>query len=472
MLKITAAAGLSCLALTGVAAAQTANEDPRDARIRELEARIEALTARVEAIAAQEAQAPAPATPPPVTVSVSNGRPTIQSADGDFRFAVRGLAQFDAAAYDQDDSAPQDLSSGTNFRRARLGFEGTVFGDWNYELTAELGGSGAEESKLLAAWIEYAGLEHLRVRIGAQAPSAGLDDATSSSDLIFLERSAGAELMRGLAAGDGRSAVALIGNGDNWFGSFAVTGAVAGAAASFDEQVGVVGRAAVRPFSGDHHGVHFGANITEVTQLADSSAGAGATNVRLQERPELRVDGTRLVDTGVLTADAVSAYGLEAGVQWRNLLATAETYQVEVERAGLGDAAFGGWHVQAVWSLTGEARRWSSKSGAFASARPVHVFDPAEGHWGAWEVAGRYSVLDLNDNEGAAGLASTLGSPTDIIRGGDQTIATLGLNWRPNSAIRFMLDYQTMEIERLDATGATEIGQDLDAVSMRAQLAF
>src|SRR5262245_13754361 len=114
MLKTTAALGVSCLALVGVASAQTP-EDPRDARIRALEARIEALTARVEAIAAQEAQAPAPAaapapTPPPVTVGISNGRPTVQSADGDFRFAVRGLAQFDAAAYDQDDSASPDLS--------------------------------------------------------------------------------------------------------------------------------------------------------------------------------------------------------------------------------------------------------------------------------------------------------------------------------------------------------------------------
>lgn len=464
MLKTTLALSASCLAMVGVAAAETDGEDPRDARIRELEERLDRLEAA--APAAQPAQAD------PVRVTLANGRPTIQTDD--FRVSLRSLIQFDAASYDQDGVGPQDLSSGTNFRRARLGVEGQAFDDWSYELTFEFGGSGTEDpGKVLAAWIEYGGFGPWRVRVGAQAPSVGLDDSTSSSDLPFLERGAAAEMARGIAAGDGRAAIAVTNGGDNWFASVAATGAVAGNGASYDEQLAFVGRAAIAPVQTDNFTLHLGANYSDVRQLADASAGAGLDWAQLRERPELRVDGTRLVDAGQLTAETMSVTGLEAGVQWGPLYASGEYIMFDVDRAGaLADAEFDGWHVQATWSLTGERRRWSKKNGAFASERVAAPLNPDEGDWGAWELAGRWSVLDLNDNETSVGAASTLGAPTAIVRGGEQEIATLGLNWRPNSLVRFMLNYQSTEIERIDAAGLTDIGQSFEAVSLRTQLAF
>jgi phosphate-selective porin OprO/OprP len=86
---------------------------------------------------------------------------------------------------------------------------------------------------------------------------------------------------------------------------------------------------------------------------------------------------------------------------------------------------------------------------------------------GAWELAARYSVLNLNFDEGAAGLVP----PADGIRGGEQRIWTAGLNWYPNNAIRFMLDYQHTDANRLSSTGSSLDGR-LDAVSLRAQIAF
>lgn len=468
MLKSTLALSASCLALVGVAAAETTDgEDPRDTHIRELEERLE----RLEAAAAPAAAAQPPQADP-VRVTLANGRPTIQTEDT--RISLRSLIQFDAASYDQDGPGAQDLSSGTNFRRARLGVEGQAYDDWSYELTFEFGGSGTEDpGKVLAAWIEYSGLGPWRVRLGAQAPSVGLDDATSSSDLPFLERGAAAEMARGIAAGDGRAALAVAGGGDRWFTSVAATGAVAGNGASYDEQLAFVGRVAVAPVQTENFTLHLGANYSDVRQLADTSAGVGLDWAQLRERPELRVDGARLVDTGQLTAETMSATGLEAGVQWGPLYASGEYIMFDVDRAGaLPDAEFAGWHVQATWSLTGERRRWSKKSGAFASERVAANFSPDDGDWGAWELAGRWSVLDLNDNETSVGAASTLGAPTAIVRGGEQEIATVGLNWRPNPLLRFMLNYQSTEIERLDAAGLTDIGQSFEAVSLRSQLAF
>lgn len=134
--------------------------------------------------------------------------------------------------------------------------------------------------------------------------------------------------------------------------------------------------------------------------------------------------------------------------------------------------------MQGAYTLTGERRRWNASNGGFRGIRPIAPFNLAEGTWGAWELAARYSVLDLNHNEGALGAAPPVGG----VRGGEQTIATLGLNWYPNNIVRFMLDYQRVEIDRLDpetsaivtpvpGVGA-QIGQDFEAVSLRTQFAF
>ena len=55
----------------------------------------------------------------------SNGRLSFASADGAFTLALRALVQFDAAYFAQGrNPASVDLNSGTNFRRAQLGFTG------------------------------------------------------------------------------------------------------------------------------------------------------------------------------------------------------------------------------------------------------------------------------------------------------------------------------------------------------------
>ena len=95
------------------------------------------------------------------------------------------------------------------------------------------------------------------------------------------------------------------------------------------------------------------------------------------------------------------------------------------------------------------------------------MFNAKRGTWGAWELAGRYSELDLNDRSGVAGLAAPAGG----IRGGEQRITTLGLNWYPNNILRFLLDYQWARVDRLNAAGAS-IGEDVNVISLRSQFAF
>ena len=64
--------------------------------------------------------------------NLNNGRFTVTSADGDFSLSLRGLVQFDTGYFAQGRNPPGvDLNSGTNFRRAQLGFQGAAWRDWS-----------------------------------------------------------------------------------------------------------------------------------------------------------------------------------------------------------------------------------------------------------------------------------------------------------------------------------------------------
>jgi phosphate-selective porin OprO/OprP len=84
------------------------------------------------------------------------------------------------------------------------------------------------------------------------------------------------------------------------------------------------------------------------------------------------------------------------------------------------------------------------------------------GGWGAWEIALRYSTINLNDQLAQAGVA-----------GGRQTVYTAALNWYVSRNVRFMLDYLHGDItKQLSPTNFTNTGAKFDAVAMRTQVAF
>lgn len=496
-LKLVLAAGtalaLVCAAGARAQTVQTAhgNEavDPRDAKLDALTAQVQALAAEVQALRATAADAKASARAVEQKVAAApkvsevDGRPTIASADGAFKFAVRSVVQFDVAKYNVSPlTAANDLGSGSDFRRARLGFDGSAGKDWNYALWGEFGGSGGESAVLNQAYVEYVGWRPaglsapVRLRLGAWAPPSNLEDATLNTDNLFLERSAVAEMVRGLAAGEGRTGAGLFLADKRWYASAVLTGKLVGvpSTAEYDQQRGFVLRGAVDALHGPDYDVHLGAAYQGVIDPADTLSGPGNSQaVRLGERPESRVTAVKLVDTGSITADGLTVTSLEAGASWGPLYADAEGFNIDVNRTAVGAAhspfnpSFSGWEAEAAYTLTGERRLWNPVNGGFTGLRPSHPFDLASGQYGAWETAIRFSDLNLNDHAGAAGSAAPLGG----VRGGDQKITSLGLNWYPNNTLRFLLDYQWVTVRRLNATGAN-IGEDVNTLSFRSQFAF
>jgi len=531
------AAGLS-LAASGADAKprHAAAPDPRDARIEALTRQVEMLAAKVETLEAKAAApAPAPLPPPPAPMAaaapppapapaplkvasapaaggatIAGGKPSIQSADGRFTANFHAVMQFDAADYVQRTPGPvsadfrrgaaagdtahaRDLSSGSTFRRARLGVEGKAFGDWDYNLLLEYGGAGEEDAgHIQELWIQYSGLKPFHARIGAFAPSVGLEDQASTNGSLFPERPAVADIARSLAGGDYREAAQLWANGDRWFASGAVTGRVVGVVNSqatgvsqpFDSQLGLVGRLVFQPVKTDDYRLQVGVHGSYLARPADTggpdvAAAAVRYGVSLQERPELRVDATRLISTGSLDARHADAYGLEGVFQAGGLYLQSEYEHFDIERrnvaATVSDPSFEGWYVEGSWIPTGERRRFAASSFTFDAPAPDHPFSLSGGTWGALELVGRYSDVDLNYHQGAAGTAPA----ADAVRGGDQRIVTAGVNWYPNTFVKFMLDYQDVRVERLSPSAATfatpvgaQVGQSYHTVILRTQFAF
>lgn len=485
--------------------AQMKAEAGRDARIEAMQRQLDGLSSQLAEIRTAQTAASAeiitlktPPKPPAstsATASLANGRPTLTSADGKFSVAFRSNIQLDVGRYFQDDALPaavtaRDLNSGTNFRRARLGMEGRMFGDFDYNITYDFGGSGTDDpGRLYEASVTYTALKPLRIKVGAWEQNAGLAASVSTTQMAFIERPSPSHLNRTLGAGNARVGLAVSGAGvlgddkggpgAGWFAHGALTGgtistitSAGGATAQpFDEQVAMIGRVAISPYMNQTWRAHLGANMQRVLEPADAGQGAAIRYpLQLRDRPELRVDGTRLVDTGPIDSLGATSIGLEAGLTAGPVLVEGEWTRIRFDRRGpvlSGDPRFEGWYLQGSWALTGERRLYDPGEARFSGFRPNQNFDLAKGTWGAFELAARYSVTDLNYNIGRSGAVTPLGG----VRGGEQRITSLGVNWQLNGALRLMLHWQQVEIDRLNAAGA-DMGQDYDAVAARAQIAF
>jgi phosphate-selective porin OprO and OprP len=508
--QLTLLAGAMTLALCGPAFA-----DPgTDAAIQSLQQQINDLNAQLQTLKQKEQQqeqqqppaqtAPPEAPPPASSVSnatgeiavttptksaprplgasiangIVNGKPVFSSNDGQFTAAIRVLGQFDTAYYMQGNPSRSfpaaygpELASGENFRRAWFGVYGKAFGDWSYVANFDFGSSGGVENpgRIQSLFMEYDGLKPFAFRIGAYPPPAGLEDTTPSSDTMFLERASPTDLARNMAGGEARDAASLLYIGDRIFGAFSLTGGNLTATPVYQEQDALLGRVAGLLYSAPDTNIVLSAMGSDIAKLPDTTPGPDPlSGISLSDPPELTVDstGTRLVNTGTLSAKSADNWGLEGAAQWRNFYTQAGYfgYDVEREHYGYPDDSFNGWYAQASWVITGEEKQYRPSLGAFIEPDPAH---PLGSGIGAWELVGRYSDLDLNQGVGFEGESTPYGG----VRGGDQKIWTLGVNWYPNSLFRFMMDYQNIGIARLSSSG-DDVSQTVQALALRAEISY
>jgi phosphate-selective porin OprO/OprP len=466
------------------------------------EAKVDAKVASVNTSVANSnaAYTKGPIAPSGVVVTMPNNRPTICTADDQNCISIVSRLHFDVGGYDYRPNSgltsPQRLDDGVNARRARIGVVGKFAGDWNYSLIYDFGGSsdgfggaaagslsGGGVSGIENAFLSYTGIKAFggksAIEIGVMDLPYTLDEATSSNDTLFMERSSPNTIATGVAAGDFRSAFGARWYDDRFWAGAYVTGPATGAIHTASsatpngtsEQFGAILRAAGQIVTGSDYSLHLGADAEFLIKPPHNNI-TNAQTLTLADRPELRIDPTTIVNTGALAnVSGAQVYSVEAAGNYGPLFFQGEYYWYNVERSadtGLPplsqtNVKFDGGYAQASYVLTGETHKYNASSASYGGIAPNNPFSIANGGWGAWEIAGRVSRIDLNDQ-----LATANG-----VAGGRQTVYTAGLNWYANRNIRIMLNYLHGDIAKQNtATDPRDAGAKFDAVAMRTQIAF
>jgi phosphate-selective porin OprO and OprP len=373
-----------------------------------------------------------------ITIFKNQGGLSMETADGNFSFEVIGRLQADAAFYDDEVA---DLGSGTELRRTRIGVQGSLYEDWNFKLEYDF---AENEVSVTDAYVDYAGFDPVGIRAGNFKEPFSLENLTSSNDLTFMERSLPFEAF---LPDNRRLGLGLNVEGARWSGRLAAFGdTVSGDAGEepdggeADSGVSIAGRVTSAPVLSSTRLIHVGGAV------AFRDTGQGET-VQLRTRPESHVTDERLVDTGGLeNTDDFTRVGLEGAFAFGPMAGQGEYYYGDVGRDA-GDLNFDGWYLQTSYFLTGESRAafYSPGSGEFKRVQPASA-------GGAWQVALRYSSIDLNDGP---------------ILGGEENNLGVALNWFPNYYLRFSANYiKVIDHERQGVSDEPNIFQ------MRAQVAF
>jgi phosphate-selective porin OprO/OprP len=431
------------------------------------ESQTQTKQAQDDAKAAQE-QAKKTADSVPL-VSFPNGRPTISTPDKSASLAIGMQLQFDMGGYFQDNNSDnvlpagaRDLNDGSNLRRGRIFVVGK-YGDWTANLTPDFGGSPDGTVSLYEGNINYSGFKPVTATVGLFKPWYSLQDSMSSNDFLFMERPSIVEIARNVAAGDARASLGFKASTDDFFASAYLTGGTWGdqtAALLNEEQLGGVMRLAARPFHGEDWNVHVGFSGSGLFNPPTTNvhqAGNVVQGVQLRDRPELRIDMNRLIDTGVIDTNDAYTYGVEIGGNWHNFLVQGEYIRIDVDPSHGPTQHFQGGYVEGSWVITGESRKYNTGSAAWARPTPAHPFNPMsnDGGWGAWELAARYSVADLNSAD---------------IEGGNQQVYGLALSWYPTALLRFILQGDYVNVDK--HIGGDEAGQNFWDLALRSQIAF
>jgi phosphate-selective porin OprO/OprP len=459
------------------ASAQASAQDLQaiQAQIEQMQATIKSLQKQVQDAQAQASDAKAAASSgggSDIDLKVKwKGAPEFSSADGKFKMKVRGRLQTDYNAIDQDFpiTGRPDVSA-AEIRRARLGVEGVVFYNVAYKFEVDFANDGVA---LRDAYVEYNGLaEGLSLRAGNFKTPNSIDEMTSSRFLTFLERAAFVEafgLDRQIGAG------VIYGN-DHWTLSAGIFGPE-----PFDDEIWLddVRTAAARvtwapinrEVNGVHQVLHLGASWRGRENAEDrrSANNIAILNPFNDELFRYRARGAdlHLADRFVQTPqifDEDQFWGVEGAVIWGPVHFVGEYTELEANVArdffapisccNGTDPTYVGWYVEAGWFLTGETR--SYKEGEFGR---IKVKNPVlgggkGGGWGAWQIAGRYDVIDLTDGAQtfvnaniAAGGNFLQALSTSCTLCGEQTTWEVVLNWWLNDYTGLQFQYSESDIE-------------------------
>ncbi len=436
------------------------------------------------------------------------------SADGERSINLIGLVHFDARSISNGltDSADKDSASGASnyeVRRARIGLNGSIAKDLDYEILTNLVGSSA--NLIHRAYINYGYNKNAQFRVGRFKQPFSLEEMTSANATDFQERSYGNQLVASQRLG-----AMVFGEPRQGF-----TYALSSYQDGFNElsntsNIGTLGIGRVTVNFAELNDlnnsvIHFGLGIDkgsyETTPTTATDTGVGASNVTRATILSFRTENRGLGNAyrAQIAGDTVTAgYGV-AGNNVANItknmqglelaLATgpfkfqsefidstysassknycAVTSTTTYSKCTAGDLYSSSFDLKAktnyyefIYNLTGESWANSYKSGAFTTIKPKANFSAGpNGGLGAWQLGVRYSTYTVTEPSSFTGRSDVAGAvstgSTAVTSSTDQSkwtsrgenseqaqTVTLGVNWILNPNSRVIFNYAVTKFDR------------------------
>ena len=400
----------------------------------------------------------------------------LETPNKDFSLHVGGRIQTDSVWFTESPAVhPQnqigELYDGTYFRRVRIQMDGKfneVF-EYNFEYALENTQqlmTGLDEMWVGITQVPYLGsarIGHLKVPQGLEG-----DMVSSSKAMTFMERASFTDAFFNNFAPGVWAGNSVLDQNMTWATMFYRTERGSNGADFGDGEYAATGRMTFLPLY-ENNGrclVHLGTASTWRAAELQGNELSGARSITLAARPELRDaqgdfgsnsalpgDATRMVTTGALactnayvnSAEVLAIMGpLSFQGEW------ALTTLTDVVSGGTTqNRSFNGGYAQVSYFLTGENRTYDRRLGRLGTI----AVTPDENFWavrdedgtinhglGAWELAARYSYLNLNDGP---------------VEGGVMQGLTFGLNWYLSPNLKFQFDYVDNSRWHRNTPGAT-----------------
>jgi len=407
----------------------------------------------------------------------------VKGADGkpikEFSLKLGGRIQVDSEV-NFNDNGPRgtNLANGVGFRRARIYTEGVLFKDYEYRFEYDFARNNGGSQGITDAFVKYIHFAPFTLTVGQQNEGKSMESTMSNNYLTFVERSLpnnafleqGAnskyqlgvkgdyydkawEMPYTINAGITTESVGAPGPGNSSDNSQGATNAAGGTnsngtninrnAFSGDTSYQLVGRATFAPvYQKDQALLHTGVwgSWRSINNNFNADGTVRTGGWAYQSQPDSSIDRTNWINTGNLTntkvvggknvinhrVDDIAMFGAELAGTYGPVHAGAEYMQAQISGYGYsGSDTLEGFYAYAGWFITGENRPYDYKKGTWDRLIPKNNFLGGNG-WGAFEVAYRYDLMDMN---------------TKNINGGSIDAGTLAFNWYLSPRVRLMTNW-------------------------------
>jgi phosphate-selective porin OprO/OprP len=361
-----------------------------------------------------------------------------------FEHHVFGRLQADSVSIGQSPSNVAQVGhapNGVDFRRARLGVQGVGYEVYFYRFEVDFAEPDPVTNRTPRITDAYAEIRQIgylgTLRMGEFRVPLGTERLMSANDTTFVERGLPQAFNPARQLG-----LMLFNSTPNYLASY-YSDISTFRATNAGEQFGKAGRFDFtqrfvflpwydEPSQGRYL-FHFGGAYLYENARNSTVSYATTPEVVLHSNDQFNIV-PNFIQTGNITARNSQIAQVEASTVLGPLSFQGEFYATWVDpTAGASTYYFHGAYVFVSYFLTGEHRVWNRDQGYYTSVTPFTNFFRLRGSDrstvrgpGAWEVAARFSTMDLSDKS---------------IQGGRLNDVTLGLNWYLNRQLKIMANY-------------------------------